>query len=230
MVSERISEMNKMSDRKMNRLWTMLGAALLAAGAAASQAAAADLFNGKDFSGWELQTTPAAPLDSVFTMLPDGVVASTGQPSGFLATTESYRNYRLHLEWRWSGKPGNGGVLLHISPGPMDRVWPVSLQLQTKHGSTGDLLPMAGYAFAEPPTSAAGASPVIKARMAGDSELAAGQWNSADIVSRDGTVEISVNGVAQNKVTRASPASGRIGFQLEGAPYELRRVNLTPLD
>jgi hypothetical protein len=214
-----------MGNRK-TRFRVVCGLAMLLAG----QAAAVDLFNGKDFSGWELQTTPAAPLESVFTMLPDGVVASTGQPAGFLATTASYRNYRLHVEWRWSGKPGNGGVLLHISPGPMDRVWPLSLQVQTKMGSAGDLLPMAGYGFAEPPTSAAGASPVIKARMAADSELPPGQWNSADIVSRDGTVEVVLNGVAQNKVTRATPAFGRIGFQLEGAPYELRRVTLTPLD
>ena len=221
-----------MDNHKSNKLRTLLGAAILAAGAACLPAAgiAADLFNGKDFAGWELQTTPAAPLASVFTMLPDGGVASTGQPSGFLATTASYRNYRLHVEWRWSGKPGNGGILLHISPGPMDRVWPVSLQVQTKNGSTGDLLPMAGYAFAEPPTSAAGASPVIKARTAADSELPAGQWNSADVVSRDGTVEVTINGVAQNKVTGATPAFGRIGFQLEGAPYELRRVSLTPLE
>lgn len=197
---------------------------------AAGQAAAVDLFNGRDFSGWKLETTPAAQVESVFSMLPGGVVASAGQPSGFLATTASYRNYRLHVEWRWSAKPGNGGVLLHISPGPMDRVWPVSLQVQTKKGSVGDLLPMAGYTFAEPPTSAAGASPVIKAHMAADSELPAGEWNSADIVSRDGVVEVSINGAAQNKVTQAAPLSGRIGFQLEGAPYELRRVELTPLD
>lgn len=204
--------------------------AALSALLAPACAATADLFNGRDFSGWEMQTTPAVPLESVFTMLPGGVVASAGQPSGFLATTASYRNYRLHVEWRWSGKPGNGGVLLHISPGPMDRVWPLSLQVQTKKGSVGDLLPMAAYAFAEAPTSAAGASPVIKARMAADSELPAGEWNSCDIVSRDGVVEVAVNGVPQNRVSGATPASGRVGFQLEGAPYELRRVALTPLD
>jgi hypothetical protein len=215
-----------MTNFKVSKLWTACVAGLCLAG----QAGAVDLFNGKDFSGWELQTTPAAPLESVFTMLPGGVVASTGKPAGFLATTASYRNYKLHVEWRWSGKPGNGGVLLHISPGPMDRVWPLSLQVQTKNGNVGDLLPMADYSFAEPPTSAAGAAPIIKAHMVADSELPAGEWNSADIVSRDGTVEVTINGVLQNKVTKATPSSGRIGFQLESAPYELRRVTLTQLD
>lgn len=193
-------------------------------------AGAVELFNGRDFSGWELQTTPSAAVADAFQMLPDGVIASAGKPSGFIATTGSYRNYTLHVEWRWSGKPGNGGVLLHISPGTFDRVWPVSLQVQTKNGNAGDLLPMAAGSFAEALTSKPGAETRIKAHTAADSEKPVGEWNACDIVSRDGTVEVTVNGVLQNRVTQVSPASGRIGFQLEGTPYELRHVSLTPLD
>ncbi|MGV7206386.1 DUF1080 domain-containing protein [Oxalobacteraceae bacterium A2-2] len=191
---------------------------------------ALNLFNGRDFSGWTLETQPAARVDDVFKVLPGGVIASTGAPSGFLGTTATYRNYQLHVEWRWSGKPGNGGVLLHISPGEYDRVWPISQQVQTKIGSVGDLLPMSSASFAEPLTSAPGTAPRIKAHTAPDSEKPAGEWNVADIVARDGAIEVTVNGVLQNRVTRSQPASGRVGFQLEGAPYELRNVTLTPLD
>ncbi|NYE60040.1 hypothetical protein FHW58_001192 [Duganella sp. 1224] len=193
-------------------------------------AGAVELFNGRDFSGWELQTTPAAVVGDAFHVLPDGVIASDGKPAGFLATSQSYRNYKLHVEWRWTGKPGNGGVLLHISPGAFDRVWPVSLQVQTKHGNVGDLLPMAAASFAEPLTSKPGTDTRIKARTAADSEKPAGEWNACDIVSQDGTVEVTINGVPQNRVTQVRPAAGRIGFQLEGTPYELRHVELTPLD
>ncbi|GAB2840341.1 DUF1080 domain-containing protein [Pseudoduganella ginsengisoli] len=196
----------------------------------AAAAQAEDLFNGRDFQGWELLAGKDMPPEGAFTILAGGIIASSGQPSGFLATTGSYRNYRLHVEWRWSGNPGNSGVLLHISPGPMDRIWPLSLQVQTKHGNAGDLLPMAGYAFAEPPTSAPGAQPMVKAHAAPDSEAPAGEWNSADIVSRDGVVDVSINGVPQNRVTHAKPDNGRIGFQLEGAPYELRNVQLEKFD
>nr|WP_308495523.1 DUF1080 domain-containing protein [Duganella guangzhouensis] len=196
----------------------------------AQSAGAVELFNGRDFSGWELKTQPEAVVDDAFRMLPDGVIASTGKPSGFLATQQNYRNYKLHVEWRWSGKPGNSGVLLHISPGVFDRVWPVSLQVQTKNGNVGDLLPMAAGSFAEPLTSAPGAETRIKAHTAADSEKPVGEWNACDIVSRDGVVEVTLNGVPQNRVTQVSPASGRIGFQLEGTPYELRHVTLTPLE
>jgi hypothetical protein len=194
---------------------------------AAANANAADLFNGSDFKGWEVAAAPAVQVSEVVTMLPGGVLAVAGKPSGFFATTASYRNYRLHAEWRWSGKAGNAGILLHISPGPMDRVWPLSLQVQTKRGSAGDLLPMAGATIAEPLT---GTTVKLKEHVAADSEKPEGEWNSCDVVARDGVVEVSINGVPQNRASAVQPASGRIGFQLEGAPYELRRVSITPID
>jgi hypothetical protein len=189
-----------------------------------------ELFNGRDFAGWELVAAPAAEIGSVCRMLPGGVIAAAGAPIGFIATTAPYANYRLHAEWRWPGKPGNGGVLLHISSGPKDRAWPLSLQVQTKFKSVGDLLPMAGATFAEPLTSPAGAATAIRAHTAPDSEQPAGEWNACDILCRDGTVEVTINGVLQNRVTAASPRAGRIGFQFEGTPFELRRVSVVRLD
>jgi hypothetical protein len=41
---------------------------------------------------------------------------------------------------------------------------------------------------------------------------------------------VSINGVAQNRVSGAMPKSGPIGFQLEGTPYELRNLRIEPLD
>jgi hypothetical protein len=198
-------------------------------GCASMPAREVNLFEG-GLAAWELRTAPAARLEDAVTLLPDGVLAVAGKPSGFFATRALYRDYRLHVEWRWTNQPGNAGVLLHISDGPVDRVWPLSLQVQTKRGSAGDLLPMAGARFAEPATSAPGAQPVIKAHMAPDSELPPGAWNSADIVCRDGTVAVSINGVPQNRGTAVQPAAGRIGFQLEGAPYQLRNVRLVTLE
>lgn len=177
----------------------------------------------------ELVSTPGGDLATVWARGADGVVKVAGQPSGYVATRASYTNYRMHLEWRWPGKPGNAGVLLHVASGPRDRVWPLSVQVQTKYGAAGDLLPMAGASFVEPLTSAPGAATAIKARVEADSEKPAGEWNSADILCRDGVIEVSVNGVPQNRVSGANPRAGRIGFQLEGAPYELRRVRIEPL-
>lgn len=163
-----------------------------------------ELFNGRDFTDWEFVTTPAVAIGTVCTIQPDRVIAAAGAPVGFIATIASHRNYRLHAEWRWPGKPGNGGVLLHISSGPKDRAWLLSFQLQTKHEAVGELLPMAGATFAEPLTSAPGAAPALKAHTAPDSEQAVGAWNTCDITCRGDTIEVAVNGVVQNRVTGCS--------------------------
>ncbi len=201
---------------------------LLAAGAAV--ASAAELFNGHDLTGWEFVAVPAADIQSVCQVKSDGVIVVTGQPVGFITTTASQGDYRLHAEWRWPGQPGNGGVLVHISSGPRDRAWPLCLQVQTKHGNVGDLIPMAGATMAEPLTSAPGAATAIKARTAADSEKPAGEWNTCDLTCRGDSIDVVINGVRQNSVTRVQPAAGRVGFQLEGVPFELRHVRVTPLD
>ena len=190
---------------------------------------AADLFNGRDFTDWELITLPTtqASIKAVCHYNADSSLAVAGQPVCYLATTATYENYTLHAEWRWTDKPGNGGILLHIASGPKDRAWPLCLQVQTKNKSVGDLIPMAGATFAEPLDPAAQVP--ARAHSAADSEKPVGAWNSCDIVCRDGTISVSVNGVLQNEISRATPHSGRIGFQLEGIPFELRAVRLTPL-
>ncbi|MCG2583935.1 DUF1080 domain-containing protein [Massilia sp. TS11] len=180
-------------------------------------------------SSWDWVSPSPSTLAEVAQERADGVIVASGKPLGFLASRASYRNYRMHVEWRWTEKPGNSGVLLHIVGGPKDGAWPLSQQVQTKFGFAGDLLSMAGASFNEPLTSAPGTTR-IKARTGANSEKPAGEWNSTDIVCRDGSIEVSVNGVPQNRVTGASPDSGRVGIQFEGTPFELRRIEITPLD
>lgn len=191
--------------------------------------ATTDLLARKDLSAWEFVGPPATAVGAVCAYQADGSLAVVGKPVGFLATKATHENFRLHAEWRWTDQPGNGGVLVHIASGPKDRQWPMSFQIQTKHKSVGDLLPMAGATFAEPLTSAAGAAVPLRAHAAADSEKPAGEWNACDIVCRGDTIEVSINGVAQNRVTGCAPRAGRIGFQLEGTPFELRNVRLEPL-
>ena len=202
--------------------WFGIGASALRGFAAQ---APEELWNGRDFSGWRLVAEPATEISSVCTASPDGVLAVAGKPVGYLTTSTTHTNYRLHVEWRWPGTPGNGGILLHIVSGPKDRQWPECFQIQLKHTRAGDVLPMAGATLAELP------APDAKQvdRKADSSEKPPGEWNECDIVCRGDTIECSVNGVLQNRVTQCAPAAGAIGFQLEGVPFELRNVRLTAL-
>jgi hypothetical protein len=166
-------------------------------------------------------------LAAVCEQQPDGVVSIKGKPNGYLVTTEPHADYRLTLEWRWLAPKGNSGVLLHIEgPDKVDRVWPKCLQFQMKTGAAGDLIPMAGFAFAEMPAKDA----KNIAHRAPDSEKPVGEWNRGEITCRGDSVECVVNGVLQNRATRCSVKRGSIGIQLEGAPFALRNVVLTPLD
>jgi hypothetical protein len=205
----------------------LIASMLTSAGFGETPTKAMTMLNGKDLSGWELVTPENKPIAEVCHVKPDGAVAIDGSPVGFLATSTSYENYRLHVEWRWTGKPDNSGVLLHISEGKMDRMWPVSFQVQTKYKRVGDILPMAGAKVAEP----VGGTPAVPtlSRFNADNEKPVGEWNTADIDCRGDTIEVTINGLAQNRITKCVPAAGKIGFQLEGVPFEIRNVRLTPL-
>lgn len=187
-----------------------------------------ELLNGENFAGWEFVATPAVDIGTVCQLLPGGIIAANGTPVGYIATTASYQNYRFHAEWRWTGKAGNSGVLVHINAKPGEAAWPYCHQIQMKTKFVGDLMPMAGAAFAEPLEP----SPKNPRRphTAPDSEKPAGEWNNCDIVCLNGTIEVTINGVLQNKVSAATPSAGRIGFQFEGDAFELRHVRLVPLD
>ncbi len=207
----------------------LLCALLSPALASAAAPAAQTLLPPGNLAGWDYVTSPAADIATVCTWKPGGVLAIAGKPVGYLATKTAHKNFRLHAEWRWTDKPGNSGVLIHIVGGPKDRQWPECFQVQTKNKSAGDLLPMAGATFAEPLTSAPGANPALRAHAAPDSEKPVGEWNTCDITCRGDAIEVAINGVAQNKVTGCSLREGKIGFQLEGVAYELRNVTLEEL-
>lgn len=194
-----------------------------------------DLLDGKNLAAWELVTLPPASADltAVCKFSPDGSLAVAGKPVSFLASKVNYENYQLHAEWRWSKtapKNSNGGILLHIASGPANgTAWPWCFQVQQKLTRVGDLLPMQGAKFAEKLTTAPDAATPVLERSAPDSEKPLGEWNTCDIVCRGDTVEVTINGVLQNKVTQCAPASGKIGIQLEGVPFQLRNLRLAPL-
>src|SRR5216110_267878 len=73
------------------------------------------LFNGKDLTGWsadvpEMDTNAAAKNPFI---IRNGLLVSLGNPHGHLITDSVYKDYRLQVEYRFAGVPGNCGVLLH---------------------------------------------------------------------------------------------------------------------
>ncbi len=196
-------------------------------------AGATALFNGKDLTGWSLVTQEGTDIAQVCHVTADGTMTVAGKPIGYLLAAGTYTNYKLHAEWRWpadADRRSNSGFLIHIASGPIDRkTWPLCFQVQTKLNRGGDLLPMGGATFAEPLSTKPGAPTPQLNRQQPSSEKPLGEWNTCDVVCRDGALECSINGVLQNKVTGCKPGSGQIGVQLEGFPYEMRNIWISPL-
>jgi len=193
-----------------------------------------DLFNGKDLTGW-IRFSPddkQGPdkqwtVDKVWSVA-DGVIRCTGVPNGYIRTTEDYADYKLHLQWRWTGEPTNSGVLLHKAG--IDRVWPTCVEAQLKHQEAGDFW-LLSHSTIEVGGQQIGPKAFANAKKQHPSnEKPPGEWNTYDIVCDGGRVTLTVNGQVQNEGTEATPSSGPICLQSEGSPIEFRNITLEPLD
>jgi len=200
-----------------------LGAAL--ATLVHAQSGSIELFNGKDLTGWSFVNAKGEPLAKVATVLPNGVLAVIGKPTGYLMVEGVHSNYRLHAEYRWLKPKGNSGFFVHISSGPVGgKAWPMCLQVQNRDQHTGELIPMGGLTFAGGPPD----GKVYDLRQA-PKENPIGEWNICDVTCQGDEVIAVVNGVEQNHATHCSKSSGQIGLQLEGYPFEIRVLRLSPL-
>jgi hypothetical protein len=216
---------------KPGPLWLMLifmgTAALSPCGAQTSDAIISprekiELFDGRTLAGWTFVSKDTNATAAAIWSVTNGVILCQGKPYGYARTLKFYRDYQLHVEWRWPQGPGNSGVFLHLNP--PDKVWPCCYEAQLLAGNAGELRLNGGSHIAN-------LAPAVKSlpRQEASSEKPAGEWNAYDIICRSNTVTIRVNGVLQNRVAGTALASGTIGLQAEGAPVEFRNLVLEPL-
>lgn len=202
----------------------LLGATVATARAATNDAIAPsqriDLFNGKDFAGWKIFLPGGGNVTNTWS-IHDGIIRCTGKPAGYLRTEGEYRDYKLTVEWRFT-KPGNTGVLLHIS-GP-DQVWPRSIEAQGYHQNQGDFWVIEGTDFKERK-----GRPDRRLPKRGESnENPVGEWNRYEIVCKSDSIRVWVNGRLMNEATECNVTRGKIGIQSEGSEFEVRSVTLEP--
>jgi len=196
------------------------------------------LFNGKDLSGWHVDvpaadTNPQIPKAFV---VRNGLLVSMGEPRGHLITDSSYRDYRLEVEYRFAGTPGNAGVLVHAStPRALYAMFPKSIEVQMESGNAGDF-----WCIVEdikvPDMEARRGPPAEwgitegKARrirnLTDSSEKPVGEWNSMVIEAVGRTIRVWVNGDLVNAGSDATADHGQIALQAEGSEVEFRKLRL----
>src|SRR6188474_2884530 len=99
------------------------------------------LFNGKDLAGWHIDVPDMdkdKSLKSPF-IVRGGMLVSLGTPGGHLITDAVYHNYRVEVDYRFAGTPGNCGLLVHSStPRALYKMFPKSIECQMMHDNAGD--------------------------------------------------------------------------------------------
>ena len=201
------------------------------------------LFNGRDLAGWKpdvpaRDTNPDAP-DSF--IVRDGMLVSLGRPRGHLLTESEYRDYRLEVEYRFPGKPGNCGVLVHASRlRALEKMFPQSIEVQMNHLHAGDFwciqenieVPDMESRRPRKEGQKYGGSEGDARRilnLTDNSEKPPGEWNAMVVEARGRTLKVWVNGELVNEGFNSTADRGRVAIQAEGAEVEFRRVQIGPL-
>src|SRR5690625_3241810 len=199
------------------------------------------LFNGEDLTGWhvdvpEMDNNPDAANPF---LVRDGLLVTLGDPRGHLITDEEYENYRLEVEYRFPGKPGNGGILVHAStPRALYRMFPQSLEVQLEHTNAGDFwciledIKVPDMVARRGPEENWGATEGKARRiknLTDDSEKRVGEWNSVKIECVDREIKVWVNDDLVNHGFDCTVSSGQIAIQAEGSEMEFRKFDLTPI-
>ncbi len=199
------------------------------------------LYNGVDLTGWHVDIPDADenPEIAASFAVEDGVLMSLGSPNGHLITDASYSDYRLEIEYRWTGEVGNCGVLVHAStPRRLYGMFPQSIEVQMHAGNAGDFwcigeditVPdMVARRGPEENWGVDGSKARRIRNLTDDSEKAPGEWNTMAIECRGSSITVWINGELVNVGSDCTASQGSIALQAEGAAVAVRRFELTPL-
>jgi hypothetical protein len=201
----------------------------------ASESARADenwkpLFNGKDLSGWVIVNV--AP--NTFTAR-DGMIVSTGKPTGTMRTERMYENFIMEIEWRHMQAGGNAGVFIWGDPltyvgQPFSR----GIEVQVLDGrnnetytSHGDVFPIWG-ATMQPDRP----HPSKNSQRCLPSEWRckpSPEWNHYRITCNDGVLKLAVNGKEVSGGSQCEPRKGYICLESEGSECHFRNLKIQEL-
>jgi hypothetical protein len=199
------------------------------------------LFNGKDLTGWHIDV-PDMDQDSLLQspfIIRDGLLVSLGDPNGHIITDSVFQNFRLEVEYRFAGEPGNCGVLVFAStPRALYEMFPKSIEVQMMHENAGDFwcivedISVPDMEARRGPKEEWGITEGKGRRilnLTDGSEKPVGEWNNMVIECAGNSIKVWVNGDLVNHGTNCTASKGNIALQAEGSEVEFRKVELKKL-
>jgi 3-keto-disaccharide hydrolase len=187
------------------------------------------LFNGHDLDGW-VNVNCAPQTFSVS----NGIIVSTGIPTGILRSDRQYENFELELEYRHVKTSGNAGLFVWAdpitSPGvPFARAIEVQI-LDGRNGenytSHGDVFAIHGATFKPDRPHPGGWMRCLPSERRAHP---AGQWNHYHVVCSNGVVRLSVNGKPVSGGTESRPRKGYVCLESEGSECHFRNIRVREL-
>jgi hypothetical protein len=194
------------------------------------------LFNGKDLSGW----VPVNVAPSTFTVR-DGMIVSTGVPTGVMRTERTYENVVIELEWKHVNPGGNAGLFVWgdalTAPGvPFSRGIEVQIldeayfnEEQRKRGFAtghGDVFAIHGADMTPDRPHPGGWKRSLPSEHRA---RAAGEWNHYRAECIDGTIRLAVNGKVVSGGTKCNPRKGYLCLESEGGVVHYRNLRIKEL-
>jgi hypothetical protein len=182
---------------------------LLGAVFSAAQESWHTLFDGKTLAGWEALPTSVATANGDW-IVSDGNVVCPGTTPGWLATTQTFSDFHLQLQFR-GGEKVNSGVFLRSQRQGQPHITGYELQIwdyQPAGYNTGSLV----NTIKAPPT-----------------KIRADEWNDYDITGEGDHYVIVLNGTKLLDAHDSAHLSGVIGFQCQkDNKIEFRNIRLLP--
>lgn len=176
------------------------------------------LLTSENSKKWEIILSDKSNNPNEVFRFENGVLAVGTATTGYIRTKKAYKNFTLKVDWRWTKKAGNSGVLVHIQKN--DTVWPTCYQVQQKADAAGDIICMNGLGAKECTDKIKFTVPKMRA----SNEKPIGEWNSMKVISKNGTLTVFINDLLQNKITGMTKEKGFIGFQAERSEMEFKNV------
>jgi hypothetical protein len=245
------------------------GGAGLAGTAGVGGAGFVPLFDGKSLDGFAAYREPSTALSpeqaAAIFKVEDGSIRVYGdaadkstQARHTLLTVKSFSNYKLSFQYKWGTKtfapyadvtkyPRDAGLLFHVH-GDVHQVWPSSIELQVKDGSTGDIFALYAQCTA---LAKGGGTTFVDTADGGTNKLVDGStgfvqharstnfevagWNDILLEVQAGAATYSVNGHVVNRVVKVmdktgkAVTSGPLAFQAEHAEVFYRNISILEL-
>ena len=199
------------------------------------------LFNGKNLAGWhvdvpEMDTNAMAKNPFI---VRNGILVSMGNPQGHLITDSVYQNFRLVVEYRFAGKPGNCGILVYAStPRSLYKMFPKSIEVQMEHNNAGDfwcivedisVIDMEKRRGLKKDWGITEEKERRIKNLTDNSEKPLGDWNTMTIECFKNSIRVWVNGDLVNDGFNCTAVKGQIALQAEGSEVECRKMEITPI-